>query len=184
MCLFLQTQNFQQITSALVTDMHASSSAANASLVRIRSDLKTQAQAVAQSLTALAQLQQVQVEVRTAVHAGLREVEAIGEMSRGLQHSMHRSLNMTVSNTIGVLRVRSLGSRELFNRMDSSCCVCTKVSLCMCSTRESWQAGCTPRSKIESIQQHLSDIVRAFAACGGYIGSPWRASRTTDAEVG
>jgi hypothetical protein len=97
MCLFLQTQNFQQVTAALVTDMHASSAAANASLGHIRSDLAQQSKALAQSLSALSQLQAVQVEVQSAVLAGLVEVKAVGEVSQGLQRSMQDSLNMTVS---------------------------------------------------------------------------------------
>lgn len=97
MCLFLQTQNFQQVTAALVTDMHASSAAANASLSHIRSDLLAQAQSLAQSLTALGKLQAMQSEVQTAVQTGLSEVKGLAVMSQGLQQSMDRSLNMTVS---------------------------------------------------------------------------------------
>lgn len=103
MCLFLQTQNFQQVTAALVTDMHASSAAANASLSAIRTDLHSQAQSLAQSLTALAQLQAVQSEVQAGVQAGLQEVQAVGRAAQGLQHSMDKSLNMTVSS-LGALQ--------------------------------------------------------------------------------
>lgn len=97
MCLFLQTQNFQQVTAALVTDMHASSAAANASLSAIRTDLHSQAQALSQSLSSLARLRAAQSEVQAAVQAGLVEVQAVGRMSQGLQHSMDKSLNTTVS---------------------------------------------------------------------------------------
>lgn len=97
MCLFLQTQQFQQITAALVTDMHASSTAANASLAHIRSDLLAQAQSLAQSLSALNRLQAVQSEVESAVQAGLVEVRGLSQMSQGLQQSMDQSINMTVS---------------------------------------------------------------------------------------
>lgn len=99
MCLFLQTQNFQQVTAALVTDMHASSAAANASLGHIRSDLAQQSMALAQSVSALSKLQTVQVEVQSAVQAGLVEVKAVVEVSQGLQRSMQDSLNMTVRRT-------------------------------------------------------------------------------------
>jgi hypothetical protein len=101
MCLFLQTQNFQQVTAALVTDMHASSSAANASLSAIRSDLQSQSKALTQSLSALTKLQAVQSEVEAAVQAGLQEVKAVGVMSQGLQQSMDKSLNMTVRPAVG-----------------------------------------------------------------------------------
>lgn len=100
MCLFLQTQNFQQVTAALVTDMHSSSAAANASLASIRSDLHSQSQALAASLTALSRLQAVQSEVEAAVQQGLQEVKAVGAISQGLVHSMDRSLNMTVRSDI------------------------------------------------------------------------------------
>jgi len=99
MCLFLQTQNFQQVTAALVTDMHASSTAANASLSFIRRDLQAQSQSLAQSLSALSKLQAVQYEVEAAVQAGLLEVKAVGVISTGLQQSMDKSLNMTVRDT-------------------------------------------------------------------------------------
>ena len=101
MCLFLQTQNFQQVTAALVTDMHASSTAANASLSAIRSDLQSQSKALTKSLSALTKLQAVQSEVEAAVQAGLQEVKAVGVMSQGLQQSMDKSLNMTVSPAVG-----------------------------------------------------------------------------------
>lgn len=97
MCLFLQTQNFQQVTAALVTDMHASSAAANASLAHIKSDLQAQAHNLAQSLSALSKLQAAQYEVEVAVQAGLVEVKGLAVASKGLQHSMDQSLNMTVS---------------------------------------------------------------------------------------
>jgi hypothetical protein len=96
MCLFLQTQQFQQITAALVTDMHASSTAANASLAHIRTDLLAQAQSLSQSLSALNRLQAVQSEVESAVQAGLLEVRGLSQMSQGLQQSMDKSINMTV----------------------------------------------------------------------------------------
>lgn len=96
MCLFLQTQNFQRVTAALVTDMHASSAAANASLSNIRSDLLAQAQSLAQSLSAVGKLQAMQSEVQTAVQVGLSEVKGLAVMSQGLQQSMDRSINMTV----------------------------------------------------------------------------------------
>lgn len=99
MCLFLQTQNFQQVTAALVTDMHASSTAANASLGFIRRDLQAQSQSLAQSLTALSKLQAMQYEVEAAVQAGLLEVKSVGVISTGLQQSMDKSLNMTVRDT-------------------------------------------------------------------------------------
>jgi hypothetical protein len=115
MCLFLQTQNFQQVTAALVTDMHASSAAANASLGHIRSDLAQQSQALAQSLSALGKLQAVQVEVHSAVQAGLVEVKAVGEVSQGLQRSMQDSLNMTVRGATQSMEGNTAGAHDNMN---------------------------------------------------------------------
>lgn len=40
---------------------------------------------------------QVQLEVKSQVQAGLSEVQKVGQLSLGLQHSMNRSLEITVS---------------------------------------------------------------------------------------
>lgn len=97
MCLFLQTQNFQQVTAALVQDMHESSAAANASLAAITSDLQHQSKVLSSSMTALSRLQDVQSRVHAAVEEGLREVKAVGKLSAGLTQSMNQSLELTVS---------------------------------------------------------------------------------------
>lgn len=134
MCLFLQTQNFQQVTAALVTDMHASSAAANASLNHIRSDLQSQSQALLQSLTALSKLQAVQSQVEAAVQAGLVEVQAVGRASQGLQQSMDKSLNMTVRERreevkergSGIVRASALcvWREQVAAAGSTSCCIC------------------------------------------------------------
>lgn len=59
MCLFLQTQNFQEFTTALVQDMHLSTVSANTTLGAIKTDLADQRQAVMQSLQALTGLKEV-----------------------------------------------------------------------------------------------------------------------------
>jgi hypothetical protein len=101
MCLFLQTQNFQQVTAALVQDMHISSAAANASLAAIRSDLGQQSKAVAQSLAALTRVQAVQADVAAAVQDGLSEIKALGVTSVQLTGSMNHSLELTVRCCVG-----------------------------------------------------------------------------------
>ncbi|KAF6263843.1 hypothetical protein COO60DRAFT_1457854 [Scenedesmus sp. NREL 46B-D3] len=63
MCLFLQTQNFQEWTTALVQDMHAQTVAANTSLSTIKGQLHSQQQVLQQSLQSLADLQTVQLQV-------------------------------------------------------------------------------------------------------------------------
>jgi hypothetical protein len=96
MCLFLQTQNFQEWTTALVQDMHAQTAAANSSLAAIKGQLHSQQQVLQQSLQSLADLQTVQLQVADAAQAGLAEVKAVGALSIGIQQSMNDSLTMTV----------------------------------------------------------------------------------------
>lgn len=96
MCLFLQTQNFQEWTSALVQDMHLQTASANASLGSIKAQLTSQLQSLQQSLQALASLQIMQQQTAEAAQAGLEEVKAVGQLSLGLQGSMNTSLAMTV----------------------------------------------------------------------------------------
>jgi hypothetical protein len=96
MCLFLQTQNFQEWTTALVQDMHAQTAAANSSLATIKGQLHSQQQVLQQSLQSLADLQTVQLQVADAAQAGLAEVKAVGVLSIGIQQSVNDSLTMTV----------------------------------------------------------------------------------------
>jgi hypothetical protein len=96
MCLFLQTQNFQEWTTALVQDMHAQTAAANSSLAAIKGQLHSQQQVLQQSLQSLADLQTVQLQVADAAQAGLAEVKAVGALSVGIQQSVNDSLTMTV----------------------------------------------------------------------------------------
>uniref|UniRef100_A0A383V7S8 Folate receptor-like domain-containing protein n=1 Tax=Tetradesmus obliquus TaxID=3088 RepID=A0A383V7S8_TETOB len=95
MCLFLQTQNFQEWTTALVQDMHSQTAAANASLSAIKGQLTSQQQLLQQSLQSLADLQTVQLQVADAAQAGLAEVQAVGALSVGIQQSVNESLAMT-----------------------------------------------------------------------------------------
>ncbi|WIA22003.1 hypothetical protein OEZ85_004357 [Tetradesmus obliquus] len=95
MCLFLQTQNFQEWTTALVQDMYSQTAAANASLSAIKGQLTSQQQLLQQSLQSLADLQTVQLQVADAAQAGLAEVQAVGALSVGIQQSVNESLAMT-----------------------------------------------------------------------------------------
>jgi hypothetical protein len=96
MCLFLQTQNFQEWTTALVQDMHSQTAAANASLSAIKGQLHSQQQVLQQSLQSLVDLQTVQLQVAHAAQAGLAEVKAVGTLSVGIQQAVNESLTMTV----------------------------------------------------------------------------------------
>jgi cytolysin (calcineurin-like family phosphatase) len=104
MCLYLQTQSFQQRTAALVQDMHLSSVAANSSLNSIAVQLGQQQQSLQQGIATLGKVQQLQQQVQLTVQQGLTEVQKVGEVSLGLQEGMQQSLEISVSQCLVCLK--------------------------------------------------------------------------------
>lgn len=108
MCLFLQNQNFQALTAKLLTDMHGSSRAANATLGTISSRLSQHSEALEASQQQLGKLAQLQQRVHEEVALGVAAVQQVAGQTQQLTTDMTKSLDLAVR-----------GRWEIGTRMDS-----------------------------------------------------------------
>lgn len=96
-CIFLENQNFQKQTEAMVLDLHASTASAASQMQDISQSLGYQSQGIDHLGEQITLVDAKQKDLEEGIETGISEVRKLQESSETLLEKMNQSLELEVS---------------------------------------------------------------------------------------